>query len=314
MCMTLRAPCLRRTFSGRGSSKSLHSADCRFVSGSQEYTQVSSPGRFKVNLIEWVYYNHENIPITLAQLRFSVIGKLLSKVMEDYIDKVRLDGTKSAPYLRVLKHFTENKTRVQIVIKFNERRYHAVKTPKQIPWKRGTLKGSPIRTGRNVRSKRQNQGRAPTTAPYTTNVYATTAKTTTNKTTTTTTPSTSTVPTLEYDEEKDTLGPLTDSVMFLPLVPPATYLETTIHTTSHTITDSFLVLCSIPRGYLGLPPINMSIWQIEKDGKRKLLSTKQGTLNLRYNPLYSQITKYSCRVKKSHTWGKKSHYFKHVPV
>ncbi|KAK3724278.1 hypothetical protein RRG08_043277 [Elysia crispata] len=43
MCMTLRAPCLRRTFSGRGSSKSLHSADCRFVSGSQEYTQVSSP-------------------------------------------------------------------------------------------------------------------------------------------------------------------------------------------------------------------------------------------------------------------------------
>ncbi|KAK3784329.1 hypothetical protein RRG08_017903 [Elysia crispata] len=43
MCMTLRAPCLRRTFSGRGSSKSLHSADCRFVSRSQEYTQVSSP-------------------------------------------------------------------------------------------------------------------------------------------------------------------------------------------------------------------------------------------------------------------------------
>ncbi|GFR88779.1 hypothetical protein ElyMa_004261300 [Elysia marginata] len=41
--MALRAPCLRRTFSGRGSSKSLHSADCRFVSGSQEYTQVSSP-------------------------------------------------------------------------------------------------------------------------------------------------------------------------------------------------------------------------------------------------------------------------------
>ncbi|KAK3766344.1 hypothetical protein RRG08_044532 [Elysia crispata] len=47
MCMTLRAPCLRRTFSGRSSSKSLHSADCRFVSGSQEYTQVSSPVIFR---------------------------------------------------------------------------------------------------------------------------------------------------------------------------------------------------------------------------------------------------------------------------
>ncbi|RUS69327.1 hypothetical protein EGW08_022913 [Elysia chlorotica] len=50
---------------------------------------------------------------------------------------------------------------------------------------------------------------------------------------------------------------------------------------------------------MGQPEVNMSIWREEKGRERKLLTTKQGTRNLRYNPLFTKGMQYSCSLQGS---------------
>ncbi|GFR64775.1 hypothetical protein ElyMa_003640700 [Elysia marginata] len=281
--------------------------------GSQEIGQ-----RFQVSSIEW-----KNKDDALAQLRYDKNRREIFDVKEQYKDKVTIEQDVDTSFFMItlLKPISNNKTTVKIIVRFNETKYINAKKndEKMLRWKRGRLKmdfvGGVKNHANNARNliKRSVAGlssynnitpsinmtisasTSPASIPSS-RIIATTPPPTTIVTTTTTTTTSTKVPELDYRTEEDLFQQLEDEIEIFPLTPPSPYVEATIFL-RYTIAGAVLVLCSVPKGSLGHPPVNLSIWQTSEDGRRELLATQQASTNLRYLPLYTEGVYFSCGLE-----------------
>lgn len=98
-----------------------------------------------------------------------------------------------------------------------------------------------------------------------------------------------------FPGEEDNLVPLTNDMDLLLLTPPQRDLQPVINV-RHPVIDNFIVQCSIPSGFMGIPPVNLTIMTILNSGPQKVVKTKQGAASLSYDPIFIYKRQFVCRL------------------
>lgn len=257
--------------------------------------------RYQVRLIEWTQLE-DNTPLNMATLRYDRNQRETVQVAKSFKEKVRVEQDTGSSFfmLALLKPIAENRTVIRIRVSFNKTHRDVVreKENNDVEWVEGKLVvwqsvvDHTAESGK--RTKRAADGN-PTTGTYENITEVSTEDTTSTTRETTSKPPVTFSSNTDYEEEKDSFGDLVDSVGVIPLIPPDSNVEPSIYLRA-TLSGSILVRCATNIGFMGQPPVNLSIYA-RSGGEPQLKTTSRGVNNVRYLPFYAKDTIFSCRLE-----------------